>query len=157
MLVCIIVVWSLILLAVVCMSVRWLPSDHCMFVKRGAMTVRMKHGLNFLIPFYDRVIGCIVTEGRDIILCNFSVDADSYQIRGTYKISDEFQDVGMIDVLQKFPDFVAEQFRGKLERSEVDLDNGSLKEIALAFENEIRPILLKSGIGMSDLKIIAVA
>ena len=149
MLVCIIVVWSLILLAVVCMSVRWLPSDHCMFVKRG--------GLNFLIPFYDRVIGCIVTEGRDIILCNFSVDADSYQIRGTYKISDEFQDVGMIDVLQKFPDFVAEQFRGKLERSEVDLDNGSLKEIALAFENEIRPILLKSGIGLSDLKIIAVA
>ena len=43
------------------------------------------------------------------------------------------------------------------ERSEVDLDNGSLKEIALAFENEIRPILLKSGIGLSDLKIIAVA
>ena len=74
MLICIIVVWSLILLAVVCMSVRWLPSDHCMFVKRGAMTVRMKHGGGVLIPFYDRVIGCIVTEGiviRSVVRTRF--------------------------------------------------------------------------------------
>lgn len=156
MLISIIVVWSIILLAVIFMSVRWLPKEQCLLVKRGNMTIRMKQGLNFLIPFYDRVIANIIVEGLDVVLCKFSVEEDNYQFIGSYRIPDEFQNAAVIEIIKKFPQIIADSFRQKLINNEVDLVTGNLNEIAKSFEDEMRPVLKKEGIDIFNFRLVLV-
>lgn len=149
----ILIIWVALLLITAFLSIRWLTKEECLLVKRGKMVIKMKQGLNFLIPFYDRVIANIIIEGVDLTFCNLSIEGDSYQLIGSYKIPDEFQNEEIIAKLSSFTQTIGAALKEKILSDEIKLEEDHLDEISARFEDEIKPVIAKEGIEIFNLKL----
>ncbi len=99
------------------MIIRFVPDDCRLIVERDGRRIIMKPGIDFLIPFIDHSIGIIQIAYRNILLCEFVFDDESFRITGSYGIIDEeLIEPDTPELFSQIPEILGEELRTILKK-----------------------------------------
>lgn len=159
MLIAAIVALQCALIAVGFYCVRWVPKWCCIVVIRNGATLRLTDGLNFLIPFIDKVVCSVCFKEENVLMCSFNdEDGEQFYLYGGFEAIDkdavgpEFKET----ISDDLPKESAEGIKKALKTLGADLASGPKEraEVARKAQEFAQEVMKSKNVRLSGFRIV---
>lgn len=130
-----VIAFIIVLFSLACITIRWVPIDCRMLVKRRKNTIVLKPGICFLIPFVDKVLAYAKVSYEKAIVCDFWLSEDHYRLVASFSLKDQDDfSVEDVEILEHFPEKTGIYLQELLENEDSDTEIQDEKIIDLLTE-----------------------